>query len=125
MAEDTAVKTVYRALGDRYYANQYGDGHVNNGVPDIFTLDKEGTFTGIECKDFGKEPVFTQLENGLRILESGGRFIVGYADFDVSAFDNKSLPRVTLPSDYEELAIFKLKDKKHTQEFVLEEEDVT
>lgn len=125
MAEDTAVKTIYRALGSRYYANQYGDGHVNNGKPDIFTLDKDGTFVGIECKDFGEEPVFTQLENGVRILESGGRFIVGYADFDLSAFDNKSLPMVTLPSDYVELATFKLKDKKHTQEFVLEEENVT
>lgn len=125
MAESTTVNAIYRALGGRYYATQYGDGHVNNGVPDIFTLDKEGVFTGIECKDLGKEPVFTQLENGLRILESGGRFIVGYADFDVSAFDNKSLPRVTLPSDYEKLAVFKLKDKKHTQEFVLEEKDVT
>lgn len=119
--EGFTVATVESELDlcDRFFVNCFNNGHAKNGLPDILTLDASGRFVGIECKRRGEQPVFTQYEQGRRILKSGGRFIVGYPDFTTNGMDAGTFPVESLPDDLDELVVFSLPDCHHTTELVL------
>lgn len=78
--------------GQRYFVNNFGNGFGKNGVPDFFTLDREKIFCGIEAKRPGETPSPNQFRHAIKILLSGGRFIVAQDDFTLEDLDNKSFP---------------------------------
>lgn len=80
----------------RYYINVHGSTYSQNGTPDFITQDKSGTLVGIEAKAPKKAPVINQWRHAIKILKSGGRFIVGQEDFDINKMDNKTLPKVEI-----------------------------
>lgn len=64
-----------------WYFKEHGDKYSKNGVPD-FVASIDGIFTGIEAKaGNGHKLSVVQLFNGLKLIASGGRFIVAYPDF--------------------------------------------
>lgn len=64
-----------------WYFKEHGDRYSKNGVPD-FVASINGVFTGIEAKaGNGHKLSVVQLFNGLKLMASGGRFIVAYPDF--------------------------------------------
>lgn len=121
-SEDKVVKLVERSLNSvgRYYVNVYGGGHTVRGVPDFLTSDRDNIFTGIECKSQGFQPVYNQFEHAQRILMSGGRFIVAFEDFDLDKLDSHNLPMCKIPTELEELIVFKMPDKRHSVELFME-----
>ena len=123
-SEQKTVEMVERSLtaGGRYYLNVFGDVHADNGSPDIVTMDSDGRFVGIECKSLGKEPVFTQYQHAVRILNSNGnaRYVVAYEDFSLEALDGHSLPTAAIGCDEVDGAFaMSLEDKTRTVELVL------
>ena len=80
----------------RYYINVHGSTYSQNGTPDFITQDKDGVFVGIEAKAPKKAPVINQWRHAIKILNSGGRFIVGQEDFDINKMDNSKLPKVAI-----------------------------
>lgn len=96
MKENQIISLINRQLQSkgRYVVNVHGSIFSRNGTPDFITLDKDGQLVGIEAKVPGKQPVVNQWRHGIRLLKSGGRFIVAYDDFDVNRMDTRSLPTV-------------------------------
>ena len=80
----------------RYYINVHGSTYSQNGTPDFITQDKDGVFVGIEAKAPKKTPVINQWRHAIKILNSGGRFIVGQEDFDINKMDHGKLPKVAI-----------------------------
>src|SRR5699024_5607976 len=79
----------------RFYTNIQGSGMANkNGVFDYVTLDKDGTFLGIEAKSSRGKVYPNQLRRCREILDKGGRAVIVYtSDFDIAAIDNHELPK--------------------------------
>lgn len=78
---------------ERKSFNIKGDGFgTDNGTPDILTMDSEGKFVGLEVKSSKGHVYPTQLRRCREILESGGRYIIGYQDFSLENMDNHELP---------------------------------
>ena len=120
--EGRVVSTVERQLNarGRYFVNNYAEGHTNNGVPDIISVDADGKLLAIECKATSNEPTFSQYEHGQRLLKSGCRFVIAYEDFDLDKIDSHDLETTPLPNELEELVCFEPIDRKHTKEYFLE-----
>ena len=120
--EGRVVSTVERQLNarGRYFVNNYAEGHANNGVPDIISVDSDGKLLAIECKATSNEPTFSQYEHGQRLLKSGCRFVIAYEDFDLDKIDSHDLKTTPLPNELEELVCFEPIDKKYTKEYFLE-----
>jgi hypothetical protein len=83
----------------RYYINVHGSTYSQNGTPDFITQDKDGVFVGIEAKAPKKTPVINQWRHAIKILNSGGRFIVGQEDFDINKMDDGKLPKVAIGNE--------------------------
>lgn len=79
----------------RFYTNIHGSGMAKkNGVFDYVTLDKDGTFLGIEAKSSRGKVYPNQLRRCREILDKGGRAVIVYpSDFDIGAIDNHELPK--------------------------------
>lgn len=75
----------------RFTINNHGTVMSRSGVPDIVTVDAQGTFLGIEVKTLGQKPTVNQLRRAAEILRSGGRYVVAYPDFDLGAVDAQTL----------------------------------
>lgn len=104
----------------RYFVNNHGAGFGKSGVPDFFTLDKNSIFCGIEAKRPSETPTPNQFRHGIKILLSGGRFIVAQHDFDLSKLDKKEFPLIKIGSEIgeSEFEASLLKINK-TTEFIL------
>lgn len=96
MIEKHVVKDITNQLeqAGRYYINVHGSNFSKNGTPDLITFDSKKIFVGIEVKMPNKQPVVNQWRQGIKILKAGGRFVVGYDDFDINKLDNHTLPIV-------------------------------
>ena len=129
--ERKVVDFVEGQLGSvgRWYVNIKGDGHgARNGAPDIVTADSNGRLVGIECKKPGEEPVYTQFLESLRIVLSGGRYVVAYEDFSIEGLDTFGFPKYSIGSagrakdDMETLAfVAKLPRRSNTVEVVIDD----
>lgn len=99
--ENRVIKNIEKQLASvgRYFINVHGSVYSNNGTPDIITADKDNIFCGIEAKAPGKKPFENQWRHGIRILKSGGRFIIAQHDFNIKDFDNKNFPFITIGSE--------------------------
>lgn len=84
--------------------NNHGTVMSRSGVPDIVTVDAQGTFLGIEVKTLGQKPTVNQLRRAAEILRSGGRYVVAYPDFDLRAVDAQSL-RTYAVANVEEIGV--------------------
>lgn len=84
MKESAVVSRIERELESAglYYVNHHGDMLAANGTPDFLTMDFDSRFTAIEAKAPGRSPYVNQWRRAIEILMSGGRFFVGYDDFD-------------------------------------------
>lgn len=125
--EINAVLRIERqlAFSGRYYVNVHGSIFSQGGTPDIMTLDASGIMTGIEVKRHGQQPGINQWRRGLEIINSGGRFVIGYDDFDLVEFDADRLPKIHVKGRDE----FDLYDAflgllDETRELVLDEDGV-
>lgn len=98
MKEQTVVNYIEAQLKakGRYYINVHGSTYSQNGTPDFITQDNDGILVGIEAKAPKKTPVINQWRHAIKILNSGGRFIVGQEDFDINKMDKGKLPKVTI-----------------------------
>lgn len=106
----------------RYYINVHGSTFSANGTPDFITHDKNGVFIGIEAKAPKKSPVVNQWRKGIKILNSGGRFVVAQDDFDLQKLDEKTLPKVEIGGEIGESEFEAKKLKiKQTCEVVLKD----
>ena len=83
----------------RYYINVHGSMFSSNGTPDFITHDKNGILTGIEAKAPKKSPVVNQWRKAIKILNSGGRFVIAQDDFDLSKLDEQTLPKVKIGNE--------------------------
>ena len=88
----------------RFAMNNHGTVMSRSGVPDIVTVDAQGTFLGIEVKTLGQKPTVNQLRRAAEILRSGGRYVVAYPDFDLRAVDAQSL-RTYAVASVEEIGV--------------------
>ena len=77
----------YIANGLKYrgswYINAHGSAFGTRGVPDFITIDDDGILTGIEAKSPGEKPYVNQIRQAMKILASGGRYVVSYGDISV------------------------------------------
>lgn len=124
MKEQSVVNYIESQLivDGRYYVNVHGSMFSENGTPDFLTHDKNNIFTGIEAKAPNKAPVVNQWRKGIKILKSGGRFVVAQDDFDLQKLDEKSLPKVEIGSEIGESEFEAKKIKiKQTCEIVLKD----
>lgn len=101
MKEQVVVNHIEAQLKakQRYYINVHGSTYSQNGTPDFITQDKDGVFVGIEAKAPKKTPVINQWRHAIKILSSGGRFIVGQEDFDINKMDDGKLPKVAIGNE--------------------------
>ena len=106
--ESAVIKLIEKQLSDvgrEYYnihGNKMGGG---NGKPDIFTMDKDGRFVGIEAKAYNGKVYPNQLDRAYAITSNHGRYVVAYADFEVADIDNHTLPKI--PYEHSEMEIEK------------------
>lgn len=101
MRENVVVNHIVKWLNykNRYIINHHGGEYSKNGVPDLITIDKNGTFLAIEAKA-PKEQLYTnQWRHCIRILLSGGRFIVGHHDLNMEKVDNNELPIIEIGAE--------------------------
>lgn len=98
--EDRVIANIEKQLNSvgRYYINVHGSSYSKNGTPDIVTSDRNNIFCGIEAKAPGKKPFENQWRHGIKILKSGGRFIIAQHDFNVSNLDNHNFPIIEIGS---------------------------
>lgn len=89
---------------DRWYVNNYGGARSEGGVPDILTCDSSGRLLAIECKRRGEQPYPNQWRHAMRILASGGRYVVAYQDFDLDEVDRGAVRSLEVGTDYVGLA---------------------
>lgn len=96
--EDRVIANIEKQLASvgRYYINVHGSSYSKNGTPDIITSDKDNIFCGIEAKAPGKKPFENQWRHGIRILKSGGRFIIAQHDFNIQNLDNHCFPIIEI-----------------------------
>lgn len=101
MKEQVVVNHIEAQLKakQRYYINVHGSTYSQNGTPDFITQDKDGILVGIEAKAPKKAPVINQWRHAIKILNSGGRFIIGQEDFDIDKMDNGKLPKVAIGNE--------------------------
>lgn len=101
-----SISKQLKASGREFYnihGNKMGGG---NGKPDIFTMDINGHFVGIEAKAYNGKVYPNQLDKAHAITSVGNaRYIVAYADFEVEDMDNDTLPKI--PYEHSEMKIEK------------------
>ena len=100
MREESIIKFITRQLQvkGRYFVNVHGSNYSRNGTADILTLDKSNRFLAIEAKVPGKHPVVNQWSHAIKVLQSGGRVVIAYDDFDIEKVDNQTIPTVRIGS---------------------------
>lgn len=100
MKEEIVVKyiTDYLDYLGRYYVNVHGSEYSLNGTPDLLTHDKNNIFVAIEAKAPKQSPKLTQWQHAIKILNSGGRYIVAQDDIDIDKMDNEKLPIIEIGS---------------------------
>lgn len=117
--ESQVIKSVTNLLekDGRYFANIKGDASSGEqGKPDFFTLDKEGRFVGLEPKSSIGKAYPNQIRRGKEIIQSGGRYIVAFPDFDLKKLDNYEIPTLVYTNE-------DLKQPKETFEMIMKERD--
>ena len=89
MNESSVVSFISKQLlvKRRYHINVHGSLFSKNGTPDIMTMDADGVMLGIEVKRPGNNVSPRQCSSALDIIDSGGRFIIGYPDFSLDDVD--------------------------------------
>ena len=102
-----------------FYKIMKGKRGKNNGIPDSICTDKNGTIVGLELKSDKGYAYPNQVRQGIKIIQSGGRYIVGYYDFTIDAMDNEEFPKYVYTD--EEMR----PPKGKTYEIILEERDDT
>lgn len=78
----------------RWYVNNHGSAFGARGVADFITTDLHGVVVGVEAKTPGAAPYVNQFRQAVRMLLSGGRYIVAYGDVSVAGV---LLGKVTVP----------------------------
>lgn len=91
--ESTIVGHIERQLKRRgtWYVNNHGSAFGSRGVPDFITVDDSGGLIGVEAKAPGALPYPNQLRQAIKIIRSGGRYVVAYADVDMDRVLSRSL----------------------------------
>lgn len=106
-----------------YVINIFGGATTGlDGQPDLVTMDTTGRFVGIEVKPNGEKPTPNQYRRLIDIIESGGRGIVGYDDFNFSDFENSSIERVVITNDDGDEYILAGTNFNRTIEIVIDKE---
>ena len=83
--EAAVVSHIEKQLKRRgiWFVNNHGSAFGSRGVPDFITVDDSGMLIGVEAKAPGALPYPNQLRQAIRIIQSGGRYVVAYADVDM------------------------------------------
>lgn len=83
--EAAVVSHIEKQLKRRgtWFVNNHGSAFGSRGVPDFITVDDCGGFIGVEAKAPGALPYPNQLRQAIKIIQSGGRYVVAYADVDM------------------------------------------
>ena len=76
-------------LANRFFINNHGSEMSRSGNPDFVTIDRHGTFLGIEAKKAGEKPTVNQFRRAIEIIQSGGRYVVAYDGFDLDSVDER------------------------------------
>lgn len=83
--EAAVVSHIEKQLKRRgtWFVNNHGSAFGSRGVPDFITVDDSGVLIGVEAKAPGALPYPNQLRQAIKIIQSGGRYVVAYADVDM------------------------------------------
>lgn len=83
--EAAVVSHIEKQLKRRgiWFVNNHGSAFGSRGVPDFITIDDSGVLIGVEAKAPGALPYPNQLRQAIKIIQSGGRYVVAYADVDM------------------------------------------
>lgn len=94
--EAAVVSHIEKQLKRRgtWFVNNHGSAFGSRGVPDFITVDDSGVLIGVEAKAPGAIPYPNQLRQAIKIIQSGGRYVVAYADVDM---DQVLSPSPSLP----------------------------
>lgn len=94
LRESTVIDEVEHELKRNgvWFVNHHGTVMGRSGVPDILTLDHNGTLLAIEAKSPGEKPKINQFRRAVEILNSDGRYMIAYPNFNYSVVGARRTP---------------------------------